>query len=78
MPIAYNPTRAYQPARVVDVHAELYNSVQQRRREARSQQYAKNRSSRLPTIQEDMEVDFDLPQRIPYARYPPMYPRDEL
>lgn len=72
MPIAYNPERAYQPARLVDVHAELIQSLNDRRRQARQERYAKNR---MPTLHEDMEIDSD----IPYAHYPPGYgPRDEL
>lgn len=35
MPIAYNPERAFQPARIADVHAELVQEVNRRRREAR-------------------------------------------
>lgn len=71
MPIAYNPERAYQPARVTDVHAELVQSLSDQRRQARQERYARNR---MPTISEDMIVDSD----IPYAHYPPPRPRDEL
>lgn len=75
MPIAYNPSRAYQPARMTDVHAELVQSLEQRRRQARQERYARNR---MPTIAEDMEVEPDSPY-VPYAHYPPGYaPRDEL
>ena len=75
MPIPYNPVRAYQPARMTDVHAELVQGLEQRRRQARQEMYARNR---MPTISEDMEVEPDSPY-IPYAHYPPPYrTRDEL
>jgi len=48
MPIAYNPERAYQPARLVDVHAELIQSLNDRRRQARAERVSRGRYPTLP------------------------------
>lgn len=54
MPIRYNPVRAYQPARIADVHAELVQEVARRRREARQNRINAGRVA--PAT--DMEVEY--------------------
>lgn len=61
MPIPYNPERAYQPARLVDVHAELVQTIRQRRRDQRHGIQRRNRERYmevpLPPA-DDMEVEY--------------------
>jgi len=61
MPPSYNPNRAFQPARLVDVHAELLQSLQDRRRQARSELVSQNRarSARLPPPDDEEMAYFE-------------------
>lgn len=78
MPIPYNPTRAFQPARVVDVYADLKRSIDEQRRQQRRQ-----RVNQLRTIMEveewsDPVDELDVQLRPGYGTHPHTLTHTEL